>query len=319
VKIADFGANGGGHMEVTGDGMVTFRCSNRVFAKSGLKITTDLSDCLRGLISEIDFCSDQDAFKVTINIHETVNATLSRVACSSFGFCSGTNDTVVTAPQCYRGYLFQALTSAVLGNVKINDLGANGAGHMEMEMAGVTCSNKSFTKSGLKITTDLSDCLPDDLTIPEIDFCSDQDAVMVTAKADGDPLLALYHLKRVACSDKDCYSAQSEDDCNKVHCEWVPWMLSCEPCCGAGLALSQVLTSRPLKQYMEEPVQQHAALRDEDCLSAQSEDDCNNKGVGAWLRCCWSWSGRPTSPMCLPCGANDASQEGTHSTFPTLV
>jgi len=65
--------------------------------------------------------------------------------------------------------------------------------------------------------------------------------------------------------------------------------------------------------HTEEPVQQHAALRDE-CGTARREDDCNNKG------CCWGWySTVPEDPICFPCGANDASQEGTRSTFPTLV
>ena len=83
VKIDDFGANGGGHMDVTGGGIAAFTCSNKVFTKRGLKITTDLSDCHpNGItISEIDFCSDQDAVKVTVKA-EGVTATLSRVACS---------------------------------------------------------------------------------------------------------------------------------------------------------------------------------------------------------------------------------------------
>ena len=90
--------------------------------------------------------------------------------------CSGrgTKDVVVTAPQCYAG------PGGALGLkedvvVKIDDLGANGAGHMEATGGGIAasiCSNKDFTKSGLKITTDLSDCQPDGIKIPEIDFCS---------------------------------------------------------------------------------------------------------------------------------------------------
>ena len=47
-------------------------------------------------------------------------------------------------------------------------------------MAAFTGLGKVFTKSGVKITTDLSDCQPDGITIPEIDFCSFQDVVKVT-------------------------------------------------------------------------------------------------------------------------------------------
>ena len=55
--------------------------------------------------------------------------------------------------------------------VKIDDLEANGAGHMEVAGSGIAasiCSNKAFTMSGLKIATDLSDCLPDGIKIPEM-------------------------------------------------------------------------------------------------------------------------------------------------------
>ena len=98
--------------------------------------------------------------------------------------CSGTKDLVVTAPQCYTG------SGGALGlkedvGVKIDDLEANGAGHMEAAGSGIAasiCSNKAFTKSGFKIATDLSDCLPDGIKNPEIVFCSDQDAVKVQSR-----------------------------------------------------------------------------------------------------------------------------------------
>ena len=47
-------------------------------------------------------------------------------------------------------------------------------------MAAFTGLGKVFTKSGVKITTDLSDCQPDGITITVIDFCSFQDVVKVT-------------------------------------------------------------------------------------------------------------------------------------------
>ena len=74
------------------------------------------------------------------------------------------------------------------------------------------------------------------------------------------------------------------------------------------MGLSQIPTSRPLKHnaalgksftandtisgvleqepdmglfdfHTEEPVEQHAAPRDDECFSAQSEDDCNDRRV----------------------------------------
>ena len=158
--------------------------------------------------------------------------------------------------------------------------------------------------------------------------------VCVLSMEDGEGLVDFHTEEPVqqhAALRDDCSSARSYDDCNNKGCCWnmrVPIYPICLPC-GAndavtgvaeqerGLALSQVLTSRPLKQYMEEPVQQHAALRDEGCSRATSESDCNNIG------CCWGarW------PIGLVCfqrqefreGDACPSQEGTRSTFPTLV
>ena len=75
---------------------------------------------------------------------------------------SGTNDLVVTALQCYAspGRALELKEDVV---VKIDDLRANGAGHMEVTGNGITasiCSNKDFTKSGFEITKDLSDSPP---------------------------------------------------------------------------------------------------------------------------------------------------------------
>ena len=72
---------------------------------------------------------------------------------------SGTKGLAVTAPQCYAGLggAFKLKEDVV---VKIDNLRANGAGHMEVTGNGIAasiCSSKAFTKSGLKMTTDLSD------------------------------------------------------------------------------------------------------------------------------------------------------------------
>jgi len=42
---------------------------------------------------------------------------------------------------------------------------------------------------------------------------------------------------------------------------------------------SMNLTWRWFDFHTEEPMKQHPALRDDDCLSAQSEDDCNDRRV----------------------------------------
>ena len=97
---------------------------------------------------------------------------------------SGTKGLVVTAPQCYAG-LGGALVLKEDVVVKIDDLRANGAGRMEVTGIGIAasiCSSKDFTKNCFKIITGLSDCQPDEIKIPEVDFYSDQDqdAVKVT-------------------------------------------------------------------------------------------------------------------------------------------
>ena len=93
---------------------------------------------------------------------------------------------VVTASQCYAGP-GRALGPKEDVVVKIDDLRANGP----VGIAASICSNKDFTKGGLKITTGLSDCQPDEIKIPEVDSYSDQDqdAVKVTFKADAMPPL----------------------------------------------------------------------------------------------------------------------------------
>ena len=98
-----------------------------------------------------------------------------------------TKDLVVAAPLCYTGSGGALGLKDVVG-VKIDDLEANAAGHMEAAGSGIAasiCSNKAFTKSGLVIATVLSECLPHGITIPEIDLCSFQDVVKVTREVMG--------------------------------------------------------------------------------------------------------------------------------------
>jgi len=115
--------------------------------------------------------------------------------------CSGTADPVVTGAQCYHakaGAL--GLTETV--DVTINDF-ASAAGHFNIAGSGVegfTCTSKDFSKSGQSITTDLSDCVPSTVSISEIDYCSDQDAIKVKVKVAGVPIAITTNAVRVDCA-----------------------------------------------------------------------------------------------------------------------
>merc|ERR1712195_353215 len=87
VKLSDF-SGGAGHIDVAGDGIEAFTCSNHGFTKSGQAITTDLSDCQPDgiAISKVLYCSDQDTVKVTVKdttVPIPVTATLKKVDCAS--------------------------------------------------------------------------------------------------------------------------------------------------------------------------------------------------------------------------------------------
>ena len=61
---------------------------------------------------------------------------------------------------------------------------------------------QSLHEEWRQITTDLSDCQPDGITIPEIDFCSFQDVVKMTLKLEGFLAPETAILSRVACSPR---------------------------------------------------------------------------------------------------------------------
>merc|ERR1711933_202986 len=80
VKISDL-AGASGHIDVAGDGIESFTCSNKIFSKAGQAIETDLSDCApKGIsITKINYCSDQDTIRVTVkddSVPLPVSATL---------------------------------------------------------------------------------------------------------------------------------------------------------------------------------------------------------------------------------------------------
>jgi len=124
--------------------------------------------------------------------------------------CSGTADPVFTEPQCYHGKGGAlGLTESV--DVKLVDY-ASGAGHINVAgdgIEGFTCDNHDFTKSGQAINTDLSDCQPDKISVSKVLYCSDQDTIKVTVKADAVPIPISAQLSRV-----DCASRQAGASCS---------------------------------------------------------------------------------------------------------
>jgi hypothetical protein len=60
----------------------------------------------------------------------------------------------------------------------------------------INCVNKAFTKSGQTLTADLSDCVQS-IKISSLEYCSDQDQVLVNAKVG--PVPAAVPLKKTPC------------------------------------------------------------------------------------------------------------------------
>lgn len=115
--------------------------------------------------------------------------------------CNGSDDPVVTAAVCYHGSAGAlGLTENV--DVKIADF-ANGAGHIDVNGDGIqsfTCTNKAMTKSGQDITSDLSDCVPRQITISSLQYCSDDDTITVTVKDKAVPIPIHATLSKVDCA-----------------------------------------------------------------------------------------------------------------------
>jgi C1A family cysteine protease len=87
VTIKDF-ASKAGHIDVKGDGIEAFTCSNKPFTKSGQGIVTDLSDCAPSAITipTINYCSDSDEIQVVVKdkaVPLPIKATLKKVNCGS--------------------------------------------------------------------------------------------------------------------------------------------------------------------------------------------------------------------------------------------
>lgn len=112
--------------------------------------------------------------------------------------CSGAKDPVVTAPTCYQGDKKIPIVGQENIMVKLESF-ASGKGVMDLTgsgLLGINCQKKTFSKSGQDITVDLSDCIEKEVTIGEIQYCSDQDSIAVSVK-DGITVHAT--LAKVAC------------------------------------------------------------------------------------------------------------------------
>merc|ERR1711920_992035 len=87
-------------------------------------------------------------------------------------------------------------------HVKIDTFSAP-TGELELTGSGIkslTCSKHSFTKTGQGISTNLTDCLPSDVALSSVKYCSDQDTISVTVKDKSAPFPITAQLARVDCS-----------------------------------------------------------------------------------------------------------------------
>ena len=110
--------------------------------------------------------------------------------------CTGTAQQ--PAPVCYAGDTgFGA--EHLETHIKTFDAASN-TGVLDMIATGMvpmTCTDKSFTKSGQSIAVNVSDCVDAQVTVGDIKYCSDQDVSLLTMSYAGIPLTAT--LAREAC------------------------------------------------------------------------------------------------------------------------
>merc|ERR1712048_658231 len=148
-------------------------------------ISADLSDCLPDgvTLESVNYCSDSDSIAVTVkdkNIPFPIKTTATKVTCSfeeEASTCTGSADPV--AGVCYQA---KDLGETVMVDLKTY---ASGKGTMSLTasgLIGITCADHQFTKSDQAISADLSDCLPDGVTLESVNYCSDSDAIEVTVK-----------------------------------------------------------------------------------------------------------------------------------------
>merc|ERR1712203_1070732 len=83
---------------------------------------------------------------------------------------------------------------------------AGGKGTLDLTGSGIkgfTCAEHSFSKSGQDVNVDLSDCLPDGVTVPSVKYCSDSDTIAVTVKDKTVPIPITATLSKVSCDSSD--------------------------------------------------------------------------------------------------------------------
>jgi len=117
--------------------------------------------------------------------------------------CTGSGVPDVSAQRCYLG------SKTIFGvgetvEITLEDF-ADPTGHFHLSGSGVsgfTCGSHLLTKSGQTISTDLSDCLPNNVVVESIKYCSDQDTLEVKVNDKNIPWGAgrlTVEAKNVAC------------------------------------------------------------------------------------------------------------------------
>jgi hypothetical protein len=121
--------------------------------------------------------------------------------------CTGSADP--PGAECYEG---KAGALGVTETVKVS-VKSFGSGKGTMDLSGsgiqsITCTGKSFTKTGQDLAVDLSDCLPEKVTISSVRYCSDSDSIRVTVKDSSVPIPISATLSKVPCASHETESGQ---------------------------------------------------------------------------------------------------------------
>jgi hypothetical protein len=126
---------------------------------------------------------------------------------SAASSCTGSADP--PSAECYEG---KAGALGVTETVKVSVKAySSGKGTMDLTGSGIqsiTCTGKSFTKTGQDLTVDLSDCLPDKVTVSSVKYCSDSDSIRVTVKDSSVPIPISTTLSKVPCASHATQSGQ---------------------------------------------------------------------------------------------------------------
>jgi len=209
VSMKSF-SHGQGIISLSASGAKSFTCNDHSFSKVGQEIAVDVSDCAPAeiTVSDVKYCSDAESIKVTVKDKAMpflpLSAMLNRVDCSgsansALATCSGSGDPTAG---CYEGTAGPWFASET---IKVNvQKFANGVGAMDLKGSGImgfACGAHSFTKSGQSVTVDLGDCLPNGVSVPNVDYCSNDDTVHVNVKVDALGMTLPAALKRVSCAN----------------------------------------------------------------------------------------------------------------------